>query len=688
MHVCYGLWVISVNGMSLVQRRLYSILRRFRNPHLKSRQLQQIHAQILTNPNFQSHSSTIDFLSSCARSRDLGYATHFLCSSSASDPWLWNMVIRTYAETLADEGLMYFYKMMLFESVKPDSFTFSLILRQCVWFEADKVGGSVHCQIVKMGFEGDPFLQTGLVDFYGKVSDLDSAKRMFDKMSVRDVVAHNAMIYALSKSGCVDDARKLFETMPERSAASYNSIITCYCKHGDIDSAQSIFNRNPLKNVMTWNAMIDGYCKTEQLTQAQELFDQMGSTKNLVTWNTMISGCVQCREFLRAVSLFQQMQKEKVHPNEVTMVSLLSACAHLGAPEMGIWIHNYIKNHKIKIDVFVGNALVDMYCKCGDIRTALDVFHGLSTRNTYCWSSIIVGLGMHGYGREAIDAFRGMERDGIKPDRVTFIGLLCGCSHSGLVSKGRHYFSAMHSVYGIEPRIEHYGCMMDLLGRAGFLEEALHLIKSMPMKPNAIVLGSLLRACKIHKDTKTSECLTRILLELDPDDGGNYVFLSNVYVSMRRWDEAEICRKAMTEKGVQKIPGCSSIEVNNTVYEFVAGDTSHPYYLQINKFLAEITRKLMNLGYQPGAAHALHNIEEEEKENAIRYHSEKIAIVFGLMSIGQGKPIRIVKNLRVCDDCHSAIKLIAKIFEREIIVRDRNRFHHFQNGYCSCRDYW
>ncbi|KAF8410965.1 hypothetical protein HHK36_003503 [Tetracentron sinense] len=650
-------------------------------------QLQQIHAQILTNGYFHSNSLLTNFLFSCSRSRNLDYAFRFLQNLPNPISSLWNSMVQVCADSGFGQEFLSFYNGMLRENITPSNTTFSVILRACAVLCATQLGETFHCQILKLGFEADMFLQTGLLDFYSKVGNLNSAKRLFAEMPERDVVAHNAMIAALSKHGCAKDARILFDEMQERNSSSWNSMITCYCKLGDINSARLIFDRNPVKDVVSWNAMIDGYCKSDQLMAAEELFFRMGSAKNSITWNTMISGYVQYKEFSKAIAAFQQMQVENVRPTEVTMVSLLSACAHLGALDMGKWVHAYIRRRNFKIDVVLGNSLIDMYNKCGSIETALDVFHRLSVKNVFCWNSVIVGLAMHGYGKEAIDAFVEMEKEKVRPDGVTFVGLLCGCSHSGLVFEGRGYFTQMPGVYGVVPGIEHYGCMVDLLGRAGLLEEALELIRSMPMMPNSVVWGSLLRACQIHKDTKLSEKVTENLLELDPHDGGNYVFLSNIYASVDRWDDVQICRRLMIERGLRKTPGCSSIEVDNVVHEFVAGDTSHQKFPQINAFLDEIAKELRGLGHEPDTASVLHDIEEEEKESAVRYHSERIAVAFGLMNTPQGKPIRVVKNLRACSDCHAAMKLISKLFEREIIIRDRNRFHHFRDGHCSCNDY-
>ncbi|XP_073099967.1 putative pentatricopeptide repeat-containing protein At5g40405 [Elaeis guineensis] len=660
-------------------------------PTLKK--LQQIQAQILTNPRLQSNPNLLShFISHFIQTYNLSNSSLLLrhLPKPHHQPSIWNHLLRSSAESSPPPGFLSVYRAMLQENISPDRATFTTLLRHfsALPNPSDAVA-TLHCQIIKLGHASDRFLLTGLLNLYSKVGCLNAAEQLFVEMPERDVIANNAMIAALSSHGRIIDARRLFESMPEKSSASWNSMITCYCKQNDVRAAREIFDRNPIKDVVSWNAMIDGYCKMGQLEMAWELFDRMGLAKNSVTWNTVISACLHHREFAMALSMFQVMQVENVRPTEVTMVSLLSACAHLGALSMGRWLHAYIRNHRLKIDVVLGNALIDMYFKCGSVEAALQVFHGMSMKNVFCWNSVIAGLGMNGYGEQAIEIFLEMDRrGGFKPDGVTFVGLLSGCSHSGLVSEGKKYFSRMLGVYGIQPEIEHYGCMVDLLGRAGYVEEALNLIETMPIQPNSVVWGSLLRACRIHKDAKLSERVTQRLLELDPDDGANYVFLSNVYASSKRWDDVERCRQIMIERGVQKVPGCSSIEVNNMIHEFVVGDASHPQFEQINTFLVEIERELRKLGYSPSTDSVLHDIEDEEKENAVMYHSEKIAIAFGLMSTRGKEPIRVVKNLRVCSDCHEATKFIAKLFQREIIVRDRNRFHHFRDGTCSCKDYW
>ncbi|KAL3517976.1 hypothetical protein ACH5RR_020565 [Cinchona calisaya] len=522
-------------------------------------QLKQIHAQILTNGLLNSTALLTHFLASCYHTANPQYAMQILQRLRRPEPSLWNSMIRVSLVSGKFMDFRDFYNGLRSFQLVPSTTVYSLILRFCAGFDVAQFGKMFHCQMLMLGFESDVILQTGLLDFYAKVGDLVSARKVFVEMPERDVVANNAMIAAFSKYGHVEEAKKLFDSMPESDCCSWNSMITCYCKVGDVASARLVFDQSPRKDVISWNAMIDGHCKSGELMSAEELFVRMGAARNAVTWNTMITGYVHSQEFSRALNLFEKMKAENVMPTEVTMVSLLSACAYLGALEMGEWIHTFIRRKRLRVDVVLGNALIDMYWKCGGIEAALDVFHGLQVKNIFCWNSIIVGLGMYGYGKQAIDIFVSMEREGIKPDGITFVGLLSACSHSGLVPEGRSYFSQMRSFYGIEPAIEHYGCMVDLLGRSGFLEEALELVKTMPMQPNTVVWGSLFQACQMHKDTEIGEKVTQNLLELDAHDGANYVFLSNLYASLKRWNDVNVCRKSMMERGVHKSPGCSSL---------------------------------------------------------------------------------------------------------------------------------
>ncbi|KAK9089510.1 hypothetical protein Scep_028592 [Stephania cephalantha] len=434
------------------------------------------------------------------------------------------------------------------------------------------------------------------------------------------------------------------------------------------------------------NSLIHFYSVNGCVGDAERLF-AMGLDLDVVSWNCMISGyCGMAKEGLE---LFCRMLGEEgVRPSEVILASAVSGCADLGALELGKWVHWYLRGNGIELSVYLGTALVDMYAKCGEVGMALEVFDGMREKNLLAWSTMIKGLGMHGRGEEALSVFSNMEKAGIKPDDIAFIGILCACTHAGLVDKGREIFNSMSRDYGIVPKIEHYGCMVDLLARAGMLDEARDLIERVPMKPDAHIWGSLMAGCRFYKNVEMAEYAVKHLIELEPDNSGVYVLLSNIYAVSGRLDDARKVRDLMERKGVSKIAGCTLIEVCGTVHEFIVGDTTHPQMREIMVKWEEIYRLLDLEGYEPDKTEVLLDIIEEDKEEALARHSEKLAIAFGLISIADGLPIRMVKNLRVCSDCHHVTKLISKLYDRELIVRDRTRFHHFKNGKCSCNDYW
>lgn len=433
--------------------------------------------------------------------------------------------------------------------------------------------------------------------------------------------------------------------------------------------------------------MISGLSKLGSVDEARELFDRMPE-RNSVSWNAMIAGYVQCGRFKNAFELFSRMRTEGIELNKFVAASMLAACSGMGALEQGEWIHGHIERMGIELDPKLGTTIIDMYCKCGCLDKAFKVFRGLSCRGLSSWNCMIGGLAMHGLGKEAVKLFDEMMKEEVIPDDITLLNVLSACAHAGLISEGRHYFYYMVREFRIEPKMEHFGCMVDMLGRAGLLDEAKQVIQEMPMDADAGVLGALLGACKIHGNVDLGEQIGRRVIELDPLNSGRYVLLANLFASAGRWDDAAEVRRLMNDRGVNKEPGCSMIEMGGVVSEFIAGGKSHPQAREIYVMVDEMLERIKAEGYAPDTSGVLHDIDEEEKENPLYYHSEKLAIAFGLLNTRSGDTIRITKNLRVCRDCHAASKLVSKVFDREIIVRDRNRFHHFMGGECSCRDYW
>lgn len=400
---------------------------------------------------------------------------------------------------------------------------------------------------------------------------------------------------------------------------------------------------------------------------------------------------LQVGRFVEALDLFHEMLQNGSIPNQFTLVSAITACTNIVALVQGRWIHVYIDKSEVKMNERLLASLIDMYAKCGEIEFAYKVFQNAYgfKKKVWPWNAMIGGFSMHGKSEKAIHLFEQMKVHKISPNKVTFVSLLSACSHSNMVEEGKRYFKSMVSSYGIEPEIEHYGCMVDLLGRAGRLGEAEEIISNLPVTPDAAIWGALLGACRIHKDIERGERIGKIMKELDPNHAGCQILLRNIYSASGKYREANALTEKFESVGQKKIPGCSSIELNGEFHQFLVGDRSHPQTKQLYSFLNDMASKLKIAGYIPVVTEVLLDIDDEEdKETALLKHSEKLAIAFGIMNTPSGTTIRIVKNLRVCSDCHAATKFISKVYCREIIVRDRLRYHHFKDGVCSCKDYW
>ncbi|KAG9143469.1 hypothetical protein Leryth_016458 [Lithospermum erythrorhizon] len=565
-----------------------------------------------------------------------------------------------------------------------------------------------------------------MVVLLGKSGKVDEARELFNRMEDRDLVSWTAMISSFEQNEMYVEALTLFRkmhgyqirlddvvlvtvlsvctnTLVVRTGqlihglinliglVSYvnlqNALIHMYSTFGDVKAAEILFNSSSHLDLISWNSMISGYLRCSLVEKAREIFDSMPK-KDIISWTAMISGYSQHGRFENTVGFFQKMLVEGVKPDEITLVSVISACTHLSSLDQGKWIHAYIRKNGIKMNVMLGTTLIDMYMKSGCLESAMEVFNQMEKRGVSSWNALILGLAMNGQVERALKLFHEMQTYGVTPNEVTFVAVLGACRHMGLVDEGRRYFDSMIRLHNIEPNIKHYGCMVDLLGRAGLLIEAEKLIDSMPMTPDVATWGALLGACRKYGDKEMGERMGRKLIKLQPDHDGFHVLLSNIYASKGSWENVLDIRGTMQQHGVVKIPGCSMIEANGIVHEFLAGDKSHPLMNEIELMLDEIASRLKMMGYAPNTDEVLLDIEEEEKGTTIFRHSDKLAIAFGLIAISPPAPIRIIKNLRICNDCHAAAKLISKAFSREIVVRDRHRFHHFKQGGCSCMEYW
>ncbi|XP_058086107.1 pentatricopeptide repeat-containing protein At1g08070, chloroplastic-like [Magnolia sinica] len=661
-------------------------------------ELKQIHASVVKTRLLQTQLVLSKILSFCALSPsgNLDYARSVFTHIENPNLYLYNAIIRGVSHCKRNpEDSILFYREMFDKGLFPDNFTLPFLFKACAQSQALREGEEIHVHAIKAGLESDVYVKNTLMRMYAVCGEITAAQKLFDRIPGRDLVSWTTLISGYAKLGFSGEAIRVFLEMVDADfradEVTMVIVLSACAKLGDLDLGRRIHryidDNNVNSDVFVGNALVDMYLKCGDVDFAYKVFGDMPE-RNVVSWNSMILGLVQQGEFKEALSVFRQMQGRGVKPDDVTLVGVLNSCSHIGALELGKWVHIYIDRNRIKADGFIGNALVDMYAKCGSIDQALGVFNGMKCRDVYSYTAMIVGFAMHGKGERALDLFCEMSKVGIKPDGVTFVGVLSACSHVGLVDEGRQHFQDMSRLYNLRPQIEHYGCMVDLLGRIGLVEEAYEFIRTMPIEPDAFVWGALLGACRIHGRVQLGESIAKRLLELEPERDGAYVLMSNIYASANRWRDAVNVRKVMKMQKVKKTPGCSMIELDGVVHEFRMGDKSHSRTREIYQMLDEIASRLKNEGYVAHTMDVFQDVAAEEKELALCQHSERLAIAFGLISTSPGTPLRIVKNLRMCSDCHSVTKFISKIFGREIVVRDRNRFHHFRGGSCSCGDFW
>uniref|UniRef100_A0A7C9FLW5 DYW domain-containing protein n=1 Tax=Opuntia streptacantha TaxID=393608 RepID=A0A7C9FLW5_OPUST len=464
------------------------------------------------------------------------------------------------------------------------------------------------------------------------------------------------------------------------------SQLLTYITYGQLNFARLLLDEIPCWNtdLVTGNKVIASFMKNGDVGTAKRVFLNMLS-RDVVSWNSMIGGCVKNCQFEEALRLFKDMCSLDIQPDEFTFSSVITGCARLGALGHGLWVHDLMNKKKIAVNNILHAALIDMYAKCGKVEIAREIFMRIRSSDVSVWNAMITGLAIHGLASDAISVFSQMEAENVPPDGVTFLGVLMACSHCGLVEMGQKYFDSMTGQYLIEPQLEHYGAMVDLFGRAGRLEEAYNTIKAMPVAPDVVVWRTLLSACRTYKNSTLGEIA---LANISTLDSGDYVLLSNTYCSLNKWSSSANMREIMRREGVNKDRGKSWIEWAGVIYHFRVGDRSHPETKAIDKILKQLLARAKLEGFVPATELVLMDVTEEEKEENLNFHSEKLALAFGVLKTSPGTEICISKNMRTCFDCHSWFKTVSRMLRRVIIVRDRIRFHKFEGGSCSCGDYW
>ncbi|KAL8516425.1 hypothetical protein ACS0TY_014905 [Phlomoides rotata] len=586
------------------------------------------------------------------------------------------------------------------ECIQPNDFTFPCLFKAAAALQSPILGKQFHGLSVKLMLIDDVFVACSAFDMYSKTGFLSDANKVFDEMPYRNIATWNACISNAVQNGKPRDAIYKFVHLLGSGEAAPNSISFCAflnaCSDGRFLKQGQQLHGYLIKggheaDISVSNGLIDFYGKCHQIRLSEQVFEKM-SERNSVSWCSMLAVYEQNDMGEMACNLFLKLRRAGVEPTDFMVSSVISACAGLAALESGRVIHGLAVKACIDENIFVGSALVDMYGKCGSIDACERVFFSMPRRNLISWNALIGGYAHQGHAEMALDLFkemtkcRGSER--LIPNYVTFVCVLSACSRGGMVKVGMNIFEVMKAEYAINPGPEHYACVVDMLGRAGQVERAYEIIQRMGVRPTISIWGALLNACKMHGKPELGKIAAENLFELDPQDSGNHVLLSNMFAAEGRWDEANLVRKEMMNVGIKKGVGYSWISVKNKVHVFQAKDTSHSRNGEIQRVLAKLKKEMLGAGYVPDTRLALYDLEDEEKESEVWCHSEKIALAFGLIALPPGVPIRITKNLRICVDCHSAIKFISGIVGREIIVRDNNRFHHFVNNLCSCGDYW
>jgi pentatricopeptide repeat protein len=570
-----------------------------------------------------------------------------------------------------------------------DSITYSELIKCCLARGAVEEGKLVHNHVFSHGHEPKTFLINILLNMYVKFNLLDEAQALFDQMPERNVVSWTTMISAYTNAKLNDKALEFLIMMLRQGVMpnmfTYSSVLRACDGLSNLRQLHSRIIKGGLESdVFVRSALIDIYSKLGELQEALGVFNEMASGDSVV-WNSIIGGLAQNSDGDEALNIYKSMKKAGFPPDQSTLTSVLRACTGLALLELGRQVHVHIL--KFDRDLILNNALLDMYCKCGSMEDANFVFTRMLEKDVISWSTMIAGLAQNGFSREALKLFQSMKDSGVKPNYITILGVLFACSHAGLVEDGWYYFQSMKKLFGINPGREHYGCIIDLLGRAGKLDQAIKLIHQMECEPDAVTWRTLLGACRVHQNVDLAIHAAKQIVKLDPEDAGTYILLSNVYANSQMWDDVTEVRRTMKARGIRKEPGCSWIEVSTKIHAFILGDNSHPQIDEIRQ-LNQLIHRFMGVGYVPDTNFVLQDLEGEQREDSLRYHSEKLAIVFGMMSLSREKTIRIRKNIRICGDCHIFAKLVTKTEQQTIVIRDPIRYHHFQDGVCSCGDYW
>ncbi|KAF7819348.1 putative pentatricopeptide repeat-containing protein [Senna tora] len=659
-------------------------------------QVQQVHAHIVK----LGYDSTLmvcnSLLDSYCKTRCLGLACHLFTHMPDKDSVSFNALLTGLTKDgLNQEAISLFFDMQKL-GFRPTEFTFAAILCTGIALDHTVFGQQIHGLVVKTNFVWNVFVANALLDFYSKHDCVAEVRKLFYEMPELDGISYNVLITCHAWNDQLKESLDLFRELQftkfDRRQFPFATILSIAANTLNLEMGRQIHSQAIVtaadSEILVGNSLVDMYAKCDKFDEANRIFSNL-TYQSSVPWTALISAYVQKGFNEEALNLFIEMHRAKKSADSATFASILRACASLASLSLGKQLHSFIMRSGYISNVFSGSALLDMYAKCGSIKDTLQMFQEMPVRNSVSWNALISAHAQNGDGDLALRSFEQMVHSGLQPNSVSFLSVLCACSHCGLVEEGSKYFNSMTQTYKLVPRREHYASMVDMLCRSGKFDEAERLMTQMPFEPDEIMWTSILNSCRIHKNQELAKKAADQLFNMKVlRNAAPYVSMSNIYAAAGQWDSVGKVKKAMRERGIRKLPAYSWVEVKHKIHVFSANDENHPQREEIMKKIDELAEQMEKEGYKPDPNCTLHDVDEEQKIESLKYHSERIAIAFALISTPEGTPILVMKNLRACTDCHAAIKVISKIVKREITVRDSSRFHHFRNGHCSCGDYW
>ncbi|GMJ05865.1 EMBRYO DEFECTIVE 3141 [Hibiscus trionum] len=574
------------------------------------------------------------------------------------------------------------------------SSTYDALVSACIGLGSVRAVKRVFNYMVSNGFEPDQYMSNRVLLMHVKCGMMIDARNIFDEMPEKNLVSWNTIIAGLVDIGGYLEAFRLFlfmwEEFSDCGSRTFATMIRASAGLELISVGKQLHScavkTGVGEDIYVFCALIDMYSKCGSIEDAQWVFDDMPE-KTTVGWNSIIAGYALHGYSEEALSMFYVMRDSGVKMDHFTFSMIIRICSRLASVEYAKQAHAGLIRYGFGSDIVANTALVDFYSKWGRIEDAKHVFDRMPCKNTISWNAVIAGYGNHGRGAEAVELFEQMLREKMRPNHVTFLAVLSACSYSRLYERGWEFFQSMSRDHKIKPRAMHYACMIELLGQEGLLDEAFALIRAAPFQPTANMWAALLTGSRVNGNLELGKFASEKLYGMEPEKLSNYVVLMNIYNQSGRLKEAAAVLQTLRRKGLRMLPVCSWIEVNKRSHVFLSGDKSHVQTDEIYRKVDSLVHQISKRGYVPEEKTLLPDVDEQE-QRVLLYHSEKLAVAFGLLNTMNKSPLQIVQSHRICNDCHNAIKLIALVTRREIVVRDASRFHHFKHGSCSCGDYW